>query len=218
MLLINIPAIFVILMNQSAEDYFVTGCMRCALGNTPQCKVHDWEKPLRMLRAIVLECGLTETAKWGVPCYTYLKKNLILISAFKSFCIISFFNGSLLQDKEGLLSKPGPNSQTDRWIKFTSYKQVTEIRQSIQAYIYEAMEAERLGLKPAKESKDLMIPTELQVIFNKERLFQKAFKALTPGRQRGYLIFFSQPKQSQTRVSRIEKCKQQIFEGRGMHD
>lgn len=205
-------------MNQSAEAYFVTGCMRCELGNTPDCKVHQWEKPLRLLRSIILDCDLTETAKWGIPCYTYRQKNLILIGAFKSFCMISFLNGSILQDNDGLLSKPGPNTQTDRWLKFSTYQEVIALKPLIKAYIYEAIEAERLGLKPALQKKELNIPIELQAIFEKEPVFQKAFESLTAGRQRGYLIFFSQPKQSQTRISRIIKYKQHVEAGKGMYD
>ncbi len=205
-------------MNKSAEAYFITGCMRCSLGNTSACKVLQWEEPLRLLRKILLECGLTEQAKWGVPTYSFNHKNLFLISAFKSFCVLSFFNGSSLSDIENLLVKPGVNTQTGRWIKFTTAKQVAENISTIKAYIYESIDLEKSGSIKKVESTLPEIPKELEIQFLKDRNFLKAFQSLTPGRQRGYLIFFAQPKQSRTRTARIEKYREKIFAGIGFHN
>ncbi len=205
-------------MNKSSEAYFTTGCMRCTLGNTPACKVHQWEQPLRLLRKILLDCGLREQAKWGVPTYSYDNKNLMLISAFKSFCVLSFFNGAELSDTEKLLVKPGEHTQAGRWMKFTTVQQVIDIVPTIKAYIFESIELEKSGMQKKAESKLPDIPQELQILFDKDHNFQKAFQSLTPGRQRGYLIFFTQPKQSATRTSRIEKYIDKIFAGIGFHD
>lgn len=192
--------------------------MRCSLGNTPACKVHQWEQPLRLLRKILLDCGLTEHAKWGVPTYSFNNKNMMLISAFKSFCVISFFNGSALSDTKKLLVKPGEHSQAGRWMKFTTAQQVVDIIPTIKAYIFESIELEKSGIKMKVNSKLPDVPKELQMCFDKDPNFHKSFLSLTPGRQRGYLIFFSQPKQSKTRTARIEKYMEKIIAGIGFHD
>ncbi len=205
-------------MNTSVENYFVDGCMRCSLGGTPDCKVHQWTNELALLRRIVLSCGLTEACKWGVPCYTFENNNVVMISAFKGFCSISFFKGALLKDVESLLTKPGENAQAARLLKFTDARQITEIEAQIRAYIFEAIEVEKAGLKVEFKKNPEPIPDELQARLDEDSVFRSAFEALTPGRQRGYIIHFSQPKQSSTRLSRIEKCTANILNGVGMHD
>ena len=134
-------------MNTKVDNYFTDGCGRCPLGGTPQCKVNNWTEELNQLRRIVLECGLTEESKWGVPCYTFQKKNIAIVSAFKEYCALSFFKGVLLNDTNNLLDKPGENSQSARLIKFTNTKQIIEQEPILKAYIFEAVEVEKAGLK-----------------------------------------------------------------------
>jgi len=207
------------LITRDIDTYLLEGCGRCPLGGTPQCKVNTWREELEFLRRIVLECGLIEEMKWGVPCYTHKNKNVLLVSAFKEFCSLSFFKGALLKDEHGILKKPGENSQAARIIKFTSPHQVAGLEAILKAYIYEAVEIEKAGLKvKMKKSSEFNIPQEFKDKLNQSPSLEAAFKALTPGRQRGYLLHFSQPKQSKTRVSRIEKCIPKIMEGKGFHD
>lgn len=206
-------------MNPNVDLYLEQGCMRCALGGTPQCKVHNWPEELIRLRAIALDCGLTEEIKWGVPCYTKGNKNILIVSAFKDYCAISFFKGALLKDTHNILDKPGENTRAARLIRFTDVRRVMELEPVIKAYINEAMAVEEAGLNVNfKESQELEYPEELQNRLDNDPMFKSAFEALTPGRQRGYVLFFSQPKQSKTRESRIEKCVPKIFEGRGVHE
>jgi len=205
-------------MNRTVENYLLEGCGRCPLGGTPDCKVHLWVPELELLRAIVLDCGLTEDCKWGVPCYTFQDNNVLLISAFKNHCAISFFKGSLLRDENGILEKPGKHSQATRLIKFTARKQIEEKEDYIRAFIFDAIEIEKAGLKVEFKKKPEPIPEELEQKFQDDPMLKDAFEALTPGRQRGYILFFSAPKQSKTRISRIEKCVGKILNGEGMHD
>ncbi len=205
-------------MNPAVDMYLMEGCGRCPLGGTSNCKVHFWTKELRMLRKIVLHCGLTEEVKWGVPCYTFQHKNVLLLSAFKEYCAISFFKGSLLADPHQLLLKPGERSQATRLLKFTDTEKIGAQESHIKAYIFEAVEVEKAGLKVSFHPNPEPIPEELARKFEEDPILKSAFDALTPGRQRGYLIHFSQPKQSNTRRSRIEKCVAKILNGEGMHD
>lgn len=184
------------------------------LENTSQ-----WNDELVQLRRIVLACNLEEAVKWGVPCYTYQNKNILLFHSFKEFCGIGFFKGSLLQDQEKILSKPGENSQASRILRFKSTKEILEVEQLIKAYIFEAIEVEKAGLKvQMKTTNEYEKPIELETIFNETPALKQAFEALTPGRQRGYLLHFSSAKQAETRVSRIEKCKNKILAGKGFND
>ncbi|MEQ8556456.1 MAG: YdeI/OmpD-associated family protein [Cyclobacteriaceae bacterium] len=203
---------------QDVETYLSEGCGRCPLGGTPECKVHTWSAELKYLRSIVLDCGLTETAKWGVPCYTYKNGNVSIVSAFKDYASLSFFKGALLKDSLGILEKPGANTQSDRLIKFTSVKQITDLEQTLREYIYEAIEVERLGLKVEFKKNPEPMPEELEIRLEEDPQLKSAFYALTSGRQRGYIIHFAQPKQSKTRVARIEKCIPKIMEGKGFFD
>lgn len=206
-------------MNPGVDHYLAEGCGRCALGGTPDCKVHKWTNELKQLRVLLLECGLTEEIKWSMPVYTYQKNNIVMLAAFKDFVSISFFKGSLLKDTKGILEKAGENSQIARLIKFTALRDITKLAPIIKTHIYEAIEIEKAGLKvPRKELSEADIPVEFQQKMDAMPALKKAFQALTPGRQRGYLIFFSAPKQNKTREARIEKCLDQILMGKGMQD
>ena len=205
-------------MNPDIDLYLAEGCGRCPLGGTPACKVHPWQAGLVQLRRIALACGLTEVRKWGVPCYTYAGQNVALIGAFKDYFALSFPQGALLQDPEGLLVKPGPHSQAGRLFRFTETGQPGQMEAVLKAYLFEAMEAAKAGLKVVNAPRPEPIPEELAAFFDEDPAFQAAFEALTPGRQRGYILHFSQPKQAQTRIARIEKQMARIFDGQGMHD
>ncbi|TNE56475.1 MAG: hypothetical protein EP344_12380 [Bacteroidetes bacterium] len=205
-------------MNPQVDLYFTEGCGRCPLGGTPDCKVHKWPDILEQLRLIVLDCGLTEEIKWGVPCYTNEGNNILLLSAFKDYCSLSFFKGALLQDPIGILEMPGPNSQAARLIRFTDAQKVLELEPILKTYIAAAIEVEKSGLKVQFKKNPEPVPEELQQKLDEDPVFRAAFEALTPGRQRGYILHFSAPKQSKTRESRIEKCMPQILSGKGLHD
>lgn len=205
-------------MTTTVDQYLMEGCGRCPLGGTPDCKVHQWVEALELMRMIVLACGLTETVKWGVPCYTFQEKNILIISAFKAYCSISFFKGALLHDSKNLLDKPGENSQAARLMKFTDPEDIAAIAADIKAYIYEAIEIEKAGLKVDFNKNPTAFPEELTHKFEEDPILKSAFKALTPGRQKGYLLYFSAPKQAATRISRIEKSAGKILNGIGLHD
>jgi uncharacterized protein YdeI (YjbR/CyaY-like superfamily) len=188
------------------------------LGGTPGCKVHAWSTELHALRGILSKSGLIETAKWGVPCYTLNGKNVLLLSAFKNHCAISFFKGALLKDDAGLLSTPGPNSQASRLLKFTSPDAVEALREATLDFIQQAIAIENAGLQIEFQKSPEPWPEELQEWLEQDPVLKDAFEALTPGRQRGYVLYFSAPKQSKTRISRIEKCVDKIMNGEGLHD
>lgn len=204
---------------KQVDQYLIDGCGRCKLYKTPQCKVHTWSTELKVLRSIIQDCGLTEELKWSAPCYTFENKNVLILAAFKDYCSVSFFKGALLKDAKKILSTPGENSQAARQFRFTSVKEIEKLSTNIKAYIKEAIELEKQGKKIEfkQTSEDLMIE-ELENAFKKNASLKKAFYALTPGRQRGYLLFFSQAKQSATRASRIEKCTAAILKGKGLND
>jgi uncharacterized protein YdeI (YjbR/CyaY-like superfamily) len=178
-----------------------------------------WKVEMEMLQSCLIDCGLNETLKWGVPCYMYNKSNLVLIGSFKEFVSLSFFKGALLADPENLLHKPGENSQSARMFKFTHSAEISNLEKTIKAYIYEAIEVEKAGLTVSlNKSSDLTFPAELLAKFDKDEAFKDAFFSLTPGRQRGYNLFFSDSKQAKTREVRIEKYKERILKGIGIHD
>lgn len=178
-----------------------------------------WGKELAVLRKIILDCGLTEDFKWWQPCYSFQGANVVIMGELKDSCVLGFFKGALLQDPDGVLIQQTENSNTSRIIKFTSVREVTAMAPVLKAYIYEAIEVERAGLKiPSKKVEEFTIPEELQQKMDEMPAFKAAFNALTPGRQRGYLLYFSAPKQSKTRISRIEKYMQQILSGKGLND
>lgn len=205
-------------MNPKVDIYLNEGCGRCHLWRTPQCKVNSWQEELAQLRMIVLDCGLTEELKWGVPCYTFQKSNIVLVSAFKENCALSFFKGALLKDTPGILEKPGENTQAGRLIRFTNVHEIVKMEAILKAYIYEAIEVEQAGLKVNFKKNPEPIPEELQKKLDEIPALKTAFEALTPGRQRGYILYFSAAKQSKTRASRVEKYIEQILKGKGLND
>lgn len=205
--------------NPKVDVYFTAGCGRCELFATPECKVHNWTDELAKLREIVLDCGLTEELKWSHPVYTFQKSNIILLGAFKENCVISFFKGVLLKDAHGILSKQGENVQSARVVKFTNVQQILEKETVLKTYIHEAVDVEKAGLKVEfKDVSEYSIPEELQNKLDENFSFKNAFYSLTPGRQKGYILHFSQPKQSKTRLERIEKFIPQIMIGKGLND
>lgn len=178
-----------------------------------------WQEEIKRLRTIILDCGLTEELKWGVPCYTFENKNIVLIHVFKEYCAVLFFKGALLQDANGILVQQTENVQSARQIRFANGQEIAEKKTILKAYIYEAIEVEKAGLKVAlKKSNEIIFPEEFQNKLEKNSVLKTAFGALTPGRQRAYNLYFSAPKQSKTRESRIEKCMQQILAGKGLND
>ncbi|TNE72432.1 hypothetical protein EP331_07290 [bacterium] len=206
-------------MNPTVDEYLEIGCGRCKLVGTPECKVNTWRSELIQLRHIMLESGLVEDRKWGMPCYTYQDKNVIIVTAFKEFSSLSFFKGVLLKDEKKLLHKSGENSQSARFFKFTSVQEIIDIEPEIRSYIKEAIEIEKAGKKvDFKEKNELVFPDELLQLFDENQEFKDAFLALTPGRQRGYNLHFSAPKQAKTRISRIEKFIPKIMDGKGFFD
>src|SRR5882672_10524148 len=182
-------------------------------------KAKKWQEELGQLRTIVLDCGLTEELKWGCPCYTFQKRNIVLIHGFKEYCALLFFKGALLNDVKGILIQQTKNVQAARQIRFTNVREIVKLKPSLKAYIYEAIEVEKAGLKVSfKETTEFIIPEEFQNKLDKTPGLKTAFKALTPGRQRAYILYFSAPKQSKTRESRVEKCIQRILNGEGLND
>ncbi len=200
-------------------------------------KAKKWQEELDQLRMVVLDCGLNEELKWGCPCYTIpaalsskseglrtsvktpRKCNIVLIHVFKDYCALLFFKGALLKDPKGILIQQTENVQAARQIRFTNIREVVKLKQVLKAYIFEAIEVEKAGLKvPLKKTKEFSIPEEFKKKLDKNPKLKTAFKALTPGRQRGYLLYFSQAKQSKTRESRIEKYLEQILSGKGLED
>jgi uncharacterized protein YdeI (YjbR/CyaY-like superfamily) len=182
-------------------------------------KAKKWKQEMAKLRTIVLGCGLKEELKWYQPVYTIENNNVAIISGFKEYCVLSFFKGALLKDEEGILKKPGKNTQSARTIRFTRVSEIAELEPILKKYLREAVEAERAGLKVKfKKITEHNIPEELENKFDDLPELKTAFRSLTPGRQRGYLLYFSQPKQSKTRVARIEKCMTRILGGKGLND
>ena len=175
-----------------------------------------WKEELRRLRAILLDSELTEDFKWSQPCYTFEGKNVIVLGPMKDSCAFAFFKGALLKDVHGVLTRPGQHSQSTRWIKFTSVREIAEMKSVLKAYIREAIEIEKAGLKvKLKKTSDLKFPEELQTMLDEFPKFRAAFEALTPGRQRGYIYHFSAPKQSKTREARVRKFMPHILKGKG---
>ena len=192
-------------MNPRVDFYFTKG--------------KKWEKELKQLRTIVLDCGLTEELKWGVPCYSYEKANVVLIHVFKDYCALLFFKGALLKDTEDILIQQTKNVQSARQIRFTNVQEIVKMKAVLKAYIYEAIEVEKAGLKvKLKKTAEFTIPEEFQKKLHKNATLKRAFDSLTPGRQRAYIYFFSAPKLSKTRESRVEKSIPQILKGKGLDD
>jgi uncharacterized protein YdeI (YjbR/CyaY-like superfamily) len=178
----------------------------------------QWQAEMLALRKILLSCGLGEELKWSKPCYTFNGGNVIVIQGFKAYCALLFFKGAVLKDPHKMLVKTGPNTVVGRQIRFTDVREITKQESILKAYIQQAIEAEKAGLKVDVEKAPVKVPAELQKKLNEDSALRTAFAALTPGRQRGYIFYFSQPKQSQTREARIEKCIPLIFDGIGLQD
>jgi len=182
-------------------------------------KAQKWQKEYEKLRMIILDCGLTEELKWGCPCYTYEKTNIVLIHGFKEYCALLFFKGVLLSDANDILIQQTKNVQSARQIRFSNIREIVKMERILKAYIYEAIEVEKAGLKVNyKKTSEFKIPGEFKNKLDKSPALKTAFDALTPGRQRAYIFYFSQPKQSKTRESRVEKYMKQILNGRGLDD
>lgn len=182
-------------------------------------KAKQWQEEIEQLRVIVLDCGLEEELKWGCPCYMFQKNNIVLIHTFKEYCALLFFKGALLQDTHGILIQQTENVQAARQIRFTNLKQITEQESILKAHIYEAIEVEKAGLKvELKKPTEFSITEEFKIQLNENQDLKTAFEKLTPGRQRAYLLHFSQPKQSKTRETRVEKSIPKILDGKGLDD
>ena len=182
-------------------------------------KPKKWQEEIRKLRTIILDCQLTEELKWGVPCYTFQNSNIVLIHVFKEYCAILFVKGALLKDANGILIQQTENVQAARQIRFTNVREIVEMEPILKAYIHEAMEAEKSGLKVNfKKTTEFTIPEEFQNKLDEIPALKEAFDALTPGRQRAYILYLSSPKQSKTRESRVEKCIDLILDGVGLND
>nr|WP_315247877.1 DUF1801 domain-containing protein [uncultured Flavobacterium sp.] len=182
-------------------------------------KNEKWQNETEKLRAIVLDCQLSEELKWGVPCYTFQENNIVLIHDFKEYCALLFFKGALLKDTDNILIQQTANVQLARQIRFTNIQEIIQQESTLKAYIYEAIEVEKAGLKfTFKKTEEFKITEEFQKKLDENPNLKTAFEALTPGRQRAYMLYFSAPKQSKTRVARIEKCTPQILNGKGLND
>ena len=178
-----------------------------------------WQKEYEKLRTLILNCGLSEELKWGCPCYTFENTNIVLIHGFKEYCALLFFKGALLNDPNGILIQQTKNVQSARQIRFTNVREIVKMEKILKAYVYEAIEVERAGLRvKLKKTSEFKIPEEFQKRLDKNTALKKAFDSLTPGRQRAYIFYFSQAKQSKTREARVEKYIKQILNGKGLDD
>lgn len=182
-------------------------------------KSRQWQEELSRLRKIILDCGLAETLKWGVPCYTFQHANIVLMHVFKQYCAVLFFKGALLDDANGILTQQTEHVQAARQVRFTNIKEVVDQEAVLRAYVYEAIEIEKAGLKVVlKETAAFKMPEELQIKLTADGALKTAFEKLTPGRQRAYILYFAAPKQTKTRETRIDKSIPQIFAGKGLND
>jgi len=182
-------------------------------------KPSKWQKEYQALREIILSCDLVEELKWGQPCYTYNKSNIVLIHGFKDYCALLFMKGALLKDAKKILIQQTENVQSARQIRFTSVQEITKLKATIKTYVYEAVKLEESGAKvELKKTKEFPMPEEFKARLNKSAALKKAFNALTPGRQRGYLLYFSSAKQAKTREQRIDKYATHILNGKGLED
>ena len=205
-------------IHPKVENYLEEGCGRCPLFRTPKCKVHTWQEELKQLRRIVMDCGLQEDFKWSQPCYTHQKRNILIVTAFKKYATLAFFKGSLMSDSHNILIAPGENSQAVRQLRFTDVQRILEMEPVLKTYIFEAIEIEKAGLKVDFKKDPQIMPVELLNKFSELPILKLAFENLTPGRQRAYIHYFSQAKQSHTRTSRIEKYIERILNGIGLND
>ena len=207
------------MMTRSIEVYLEEGCGRCKLAATPACKVVKWQSELKALRQLLLNTDLQETVKWGVPCYVLNGKNVVLIHAFKDYCALLFIKGSLMRNDHGLMIQQTEQVQAGRQMRFTDLQQIQDHESDIIQSLYEAIDLEKSGKKIVfKPVEAYTVPHEFTEYCAQDAVFAKAFKALTPGRQKGYLLYFAGAKQSKTRLDRIQKYHQAILSGKGLND
>ncbi|MCH8552224.1 MAG: YdeI/OmpD-associated family protein [Natronospirillum sp.] len=205
--------------NPEVDEYLAEGCGRCDKVGTPACKVNTWRDGLTRLRAVVLDTPLVEDRKWGAPCYTLNGTNVVMIGAFNNNYVLSFMKGALLKDPHQLLEAPGEHTQSGRVIRFTDAERVTALAPVLRDYVLEAIEIEKAGLKvELKQTADYEMPIELQAAMDQDHHLKEAYHALTPGRQRSYLIHIGGAKQAKTRLARIERCRDKIFAGKGFNE
>jgi uncharacterized protein YdeI (YjbR/CyaY-like superfamily) len=206
------------IIQTDADLYLKDGCGRCDHYQTPQCKVLLWTPILTAMRALLIEAGLGETMKWGQPCYTIDDKNVAMMVSMRDYAGLSFFQGGALDDPKELLVSPGPNSQYGRYLKFTTLREFQARKADTLKLLQQAIDLEKRGIKFKPEKKEVALPEELQAALQKNPKLKKAFDALTPGRQRSHIIHISGAKQADTRVRRVEKCAEDILEGRGFNE
>jgi uncharacterized protein YdeI (YjbR/CyaY-like superfamily) len=205
-------------MNSTVENYLINGCGRCAFYASVNCKVRNFQAELELLRQILLQTELKEEVKWGQPCYSYKGKNVVMIVTLKSACCLSFFKGALLKDPENLLVKPGAHSQSDRLLKFSKVQEILDNRKRIDSFIAQGIELEQNNIKFTFEQNPEPIPQELLDALACDAELSRAFYGLPKGKQRGYILYFSQAKSSKSKLSRIEKSIPKILNGEGLHD
>lgn len=200
------------------DEYFLNGCGRCERFATADCSTRRWQPGLAALRQICLDCGLTETVKWGHPCYQHAGRNIGLLGALRSDFRISFFDAVLLNDPQGILEKPGPNTQHACLIRFTEIAQVQQMQPQICSFLSQAMSHAEAGIRPVRKSAELVLPAELTDALLADPMLAAAFEALTPGRQRSYVINLSSAKKSETRIARISRFRKGILAGKGLNE
>lgn len=204
---------------ETVDEFIATGCGRCDKAGTPECKVHSWIEIVQKLRQLLQSCELEEAAKWGAPCYSFNHKNLIMIAVFNDYCAISFFQGSLLNDPGGWLEKQGENVRHGRIVRFRTLADFHQRQQVVADFIQQTIANAKAGKQVVYDPNDLPdYCDELIVAFELDPAYQEAFEALTPGRQRGYLLHFNQAKQASTRANRISKARDKVLLGKGMQD
>lgn len=207
-------------MTRNVEEFFSGGCGRCALGGTPECKIHRWSAILQKLRTMALQVGLTEECKWGVPCYTYARRNVVMLFLFKESCGLSFFRGEALQDPHGILEAAGPHSRTGRLFRVTEPHQITQHENELRRCLAEALALEQEGRQTSRAPAEFNLPEVpgwREYLQGRPQLAE-AFEALTPGRKRGYLLHFASARQEATRIKRIEKWTPNILASKGIHE
>lgn len=205
-------------MIEKIEDYFAKGCGRCERFATPDCSTKRWTTGLAALRQLCLKSGLKENVKWGHPCYTHAGRNIAIIGAFRNNFRLTFFNAALMKDRQGVLSRSGPNTQHPETIAFTDNADVKKMQATIAAYLKEAMTYAEQGLLPTKPKHTLELPAELTDALDADAELAQAFQILTPGRQRSYVIMLNSAKTSATRATRIAKFRQHILSGKGANE
>lgn len=197
------------------EEYFARGCGRCARFGTPDCSTRTWADGLAALRRLCLEAGLEERVKWGHPCYVYAGRNIVIIGAFRGDFRLSFFNAALMRDPDGVLERPGPNTQHADMIRFTTNGAVGRLAPVIGAYLAEAKGYAEAGIKPPSATQELELPEELIAALDADPVLAEAFHALTPGRRKSYVLNLAGAKKPETRIARIEKFRDRILAGKG---